>query len=354
MVDRAAGTFYLALSLAAAAHPVAATAQALPAASATSHDEAPKVAPSAGERNGFAVVDIPVRNRSTDSKTVASVIAEEARRVTTSPDDPSGESYFAANATLGTTDLNQGVVAEHDKRIAMLKERIASVKAQQGPDAAKQLDDLNTRLKRAEAARSLALARATLEPKCASDCDANGALAERDAESPETGDASAAPKPDNARSSKKRSTDKAAPAIPTSAMPGPGQSRVALKSAPAEPFHSYRVSAMSNSAPRSPATFGGTPKASRVLRIQTGSQLMLRPGNIVSVAAAAGRCLVVRTIADRAMAERLRRSRDALAMARRALGASPRSPHAAAQIAGIWLFDGSDSWSLSGYARRIA
>jgi hypothetical protein len=57
---------------------------------------------------------------------------------------------------------------------------------------------------------------------------------------------------------------------------------------------------------------------------------------------------------DRATAEKLRRSRHMLALARQALGATPLLQRSAPQIAGLWRFDGSEKWSLADFSRRVA
>jgi hypothetical protein len=58
----------------------------------------------------------------------------------------------------------------------------------------------------------------------------------------------------------------------------------------------------------------------------------------------------VRVAADRTSAEQLRRSRQLLVTARKALEPTHRS----LEIAGLWKFDGSARWSLADFHRRTA
>ncbi|MDO7844354.1 hypothetical protein [Sphingomonas immobilis] len=73
--------------------------------------------------------------------------------------------------------LADDVLAEHDARIAVLKQRLEAARAQPGSGAS--IGELASRLHRAEAARKLAAARAAVDGLCGDRCASGGDVATR-------------------------------------------------------------------------------------------------------------------------------------------------------------------------------
>lgn len=318
----ASGTFYLAATLAAGGAPTAAEPESTPAPVILADA---KPAP-----RSYRIIDLPGFDRLAPVRTIDAVIAEEVRRTNARPDDA------PIITALETDGVNHAVVTEHDTRIALLKQRIDGIKAEGAKDAP-QLQDLTTRLKRAEAARGLALARAALETPCAGICETRNELAVRDSAPP--------------------------------AMVTPAATLVSIRIATPAPA-SRRVIRHHIARP-SRITTGGAPFASRrkapaAITVPVASARLASLGNPMMLRLADPRLALrpLRPFPKRAATEihlmvkvasrgdsraKLRRARRLLTDARRALVTEHRP-----EIAGLWKFAGSTSWSLAAYPRRTS
>jgi len=323
----ASGTLYLAFSLAAGSHPVVAPPADTPTAAAQP----------APQPLNYVIIDLPRVDR--PSKTLATVIAEEAARAPSADNDSD-----PAAQTQAMTGVNDAVVAEHDTRVALLKQRIATLKPSATGDTAAQLRDLGTRLKRAEAARALAVARAALSVPCAAQCDARLAEATPDV-SPDAAPALSPVDFEPGRGAQ-------APAAPKPRAATTGH-KTRLPSAfvtikrPAVPAQRFRMPQTFAAAPRHLRRY---PPARTAQHLAAGVRFVLRPRGAVAVKSASTGHLAVRVASDRRTAAKLQRSRQLLAKARKAL--APSSPLQGIEIAGLWKFDGSARWSLADIHRR--
>jgi len=322
------GTLYLAFSLAAGSHPgVVETRAATTPATAEAAQPAP-------QPQKYVIADLPRLDR--PSKSLDAVIAEEVARESATQDDGGP---VARNEAI--TGVNDAVVTEHDARIALLKQRIAALKSEAKGDTAAQLRDLGTRLKHAEAARALAIARAALTAPCVADCDAQLAKTTPDVSpaatptavtpvdfAPRRGDPSAAPKP--------RASHKARP--PSAFV----TTKRTIARAPR--FHASQIFAAI------PPIRRPNPRTWTAQRLAAGARFVLRPRGAVSGFTAGIGHLAVRVAAARMPAAKLQRSRQLLAKARKALEPSLHQHHI--EIAGLWKFDGSERWSLDDFNRQ--
>lgn len=333
MAAVASVSLYLAFSLAAGAQgaetpsTVAAPAVTQPARSAT-------------RPHNYVIVDLPHFDRGRAGKSIETVIAEAAL-------EPATKNNFDPLAARDTAaDINYAVVTEHDARVAALKQRIASLKADPGSDHAAQVRDLGVRLKRAEAARGLALARATLSNPCTEGCDAKLAL---------TG-TEPSPAPTATSGTRTHMDSRAAAAAPSRPKPHTLTTirRARMPSAfvtTRRPFVRPRFHA--------PQTFAAAPRylrryphAAAAHHLAVTARLVLRPRGAVRVTASTAGHLGVRTARDRLTAETLKQSRRLLSQARAAL--TNPAPSAPVEIAGLWTFEGSAKWSLEAFRHRGA
>jgi hypothetical protein len=90
-----------------------------------------------------------------------------------------------------------------------------------------------------------------------------------------------------------------------------------------------------------------------VLRIETSARLWLRPTYALPPRTTSGRHIAMPTsAADRAVVDKLKRSRQLLSSARMVLEPDTCDPNRAlAEIAGLVRFQGSEKWSLANFPR---
>jgi hypothetical protein len=171
------GTIYAAVSAISAAQPAEPSVVAI--SSTPAEPVAPAAAP-AGVR-GYVIVDIPAFNR--DMPPLVTT-AEPARRAAGPPSEPAADPVSALAEGLprrararapveppaATPDFDAQVIAAHDARIHMLKQRIERAGLESGPMAGARARDLAARLMRAEAARDVAVARAASTQPCEAGC----------------------------------------------------------------------------------------------------------------------------------------------------------------------------------------
>ena len=302
---------------------------------------APKTRPNEPRARGYVILDVPKPGGAVGA--LGDAIAEGLRR--------SRDEYARARPEAGTLtqqdfsvgggpaiseagELDGAVVAAHEARIAVLRERIDSLKAGSGP-AATQFPDLSIRLKRAEAARKLAVARMALgEPP--RDCDPRS-LVSPCGDVPKAAAAleSLSPRPLAVR---QRPPIAARPQLVVS------RGAKARRSITADRIAGPSRIGMSDHPP--------LPAAAHA----PGTNMRLAPLRGVGHARiATSASPAVRAAIEPGAANRLGRARHLLTVARSSLeGAGGERRYAPIRLAGLWQWVGSDTWSLADYARRNA
>ena len=269
--------------------------------------------------SGMVIATLPAAGRPIDGALLRVMVAEAARGVL----DRDGRVVAAggwvddaAGAAASPASLDDVVIAAHERRIALLRERMAALCSAGG--AASMLDALRDRLHRAEAARGLAVARAGGDRATVVDrdrCLAGGAVLAATG-----GDLRGR--------------------VPMIARRG-GAALVSVR---------YAGSAASASRARGErhgrtttvAWHASGHRASMPAALAYRSSLRPQGGFVASAYAPGGR-IVRYGRADTAARSRLARARRSLAAARRALE-GPATPGRV--LAGLWRWEGSDTWRL--------
>lgn len=262
--------------------------------------------------HGLIVVTVPRWARPVDGRAVVAMVAQAVRAVVAQPADAADTDGADASPPGPPEEPIDAVVAAHDARIAILRQRLAALDGTKG--AAQLLDDLTRRLHRAEAARRLAVARAGGDPAPASACrpDASWSCGDRPVVVAATrADAPRPPLPRSvARTSHSRSDARAG-------APSYRMARQAVIVPPIRPTSPHRRALAVTPAPLFAAAMPPT-------RVTSGSGIARAPAAV-----------------------RLAAAHRSLAMARALLGAAPTArPTPFGAITGLWRWEGSDSWAL--------
>lgn len=209
-------------------------------------------------------------------------------------------------------DLNAAVLAEHGARIAALRTRMAALKAEPVPGGAVELAGLGVKLRRAEAAQKLAMARATLAEACAGGCEAPAV--------------------------------RVAPEVEHAA---PVALRLVAAAKPVAVVKPVRVArAMAAPPPAVGEARGPVPVVHAAAWIGREQPVIRR---VARVTTTTGPKPAMRQ-PDPQTAATLAHARRLLAKARAALEGGAPAP--AVQLTGLWQWDGSESWSLADAAKR--
>ncbi len=178
------GTLYIAISATVAAQPGVDQAGAAVIAA-----EPVSVAPPPAPR--YVIVDIPAFNRSAGDGPPGATVSEVGGKDSDRNGSAPAGSPEPSKAPAAGIALDEAVIATHDANIRLLRQRIEMLRQDGGTGALGILRDLDVRLKRAEAARGLAVARiasVTAKPR-AMMREPDRTIAERTAtsQSPDTG-----------------------------------------------------------------------------------------------------------------------------------------------------------------------
>ncbi|MFW2850436.1 hypothetical protein ACM61V_00725 [Sphingomonas sp. TX0543] len=295
---------------------------------------------------GYVILDVPAAARPPETPNLGELINTEIRRHAEQYSAPGPvTSPWAAgpgeSAPLAgdTGDMDRDVLAEHETRIALLKQRIDRLRADHKDNAAALIRDLGTRLKRAQAARKLAMARAILTGDNARPGEQIAASLSGDSLPPVS--APSAHKP-IARLVTGKHGNVIARATPDSPKPRD----LAIGRAPRAYGRSLSLGQMAtakalNGVQLAHATAAGW-RSSRVHHVTTRRN------------APTDRRLVASTKADRTSAYRLAHARRLLSNARTKLASAGKPPAVSIRTVGLWQWDGSDKWTLASYRRPRA
>lgn len=255
----------------------------------------------------YVIVDLPPAARG--GTPVRGAIADVVRL------DMSGELRPDIPVVAAPVDVDAEVLASHAERIAVIQRHMKALREEGGADAA-QLATLDAKLRRAEAARRLAAARV--------------ALASGMAPTPAAHVAAAAPAVSRIKPARAR-VDRVAAAQPVShpATPAPPQRvRRPGESEWVIPAGSSDRPAYARVASVTPARAGTNERSATIILPTSGGS-----GKVDSTAAPS-----------------LAHARALLAQARALLERG--TPPAPVRVAGLWEWEGSDTWSLARAARR--
>lgn len=211
-------------------------------------------------------------------------------------------------------DVEADVIAAHEGRITAIRQRIATLRGQPSRASAPQLADLAGRLRKAEAARSLAVSRRDVAATTCVKADCAPRLAALPPRPPTVAKVAAASAPNNLLSAPVRQSA-AAPRQPV--PPQDASPRVAMAVRTPAPLLANGVETQSRSSRADPPRAGWTSP---------------QPGGT----------------------DKLAEARALLAKARAALQADAPDARAPVQLAGLWQWEGSDRWSLSAGPTRTA
>lgn len=284
---------------------------------------------------GYVITTIAMVDASTGAVALHAIVADAARQTLEHPDPSSGGDGAdwadpAASEAELPANLEDAVVAAHERRIAVLRERMAALCV--SGVAAPVLGALRDRLQRAEAARRLALVRAgsvasdDADPYAASDPGCRIGLAivrERH---------------HDGLSSARLTIAHRLGKAPMMASHGRAGARTI----------SLRYARVATSLARVrrraviAAIYGGSYYRGAAF-VAAAHHYRLK---VVAVGYAADR-RGVRRGADPRVAARLVRARRSLVAARRALEGGVPTTRPAGLFAGLWRWDGSDTWSLA-------
>lgn len=336
---------YIASSLAAGGQPATTPVDKSPTLTVTVSATNPGELPTPSAPRGYVIFDLPKPSGATSAPLLGDVIADEMKRsredyARSAPvlDTPTQRDFSVGGvpAVSEPGELNDAVVAAHDARIALLRERIDSLKTAGNAAPDTQLRDLAVRLKRAEAARKLAMARIALGEK-PRDCDPRGGLLPCNDDPPQTA-LDTAPR--------RAATKQIAPA---------GRTQLASKPRLAEPHRTrVRRTVMTARIAQPPQRAGihrlppATTRSVRYFTESTTRGITIRRAAFAKRATPAARAALQPHVA-----ERLDRARHLLTVARRSLAATGDDRHyASPRLASLWQWPGSDNWSLASYPRR--
>ena len=287
---------------------------------------------SVGPDRRLVFVTIPAFNRTVTVKPLDRMVAEAVNQVLARSDLERGSGALAESdddaPAIVPAGLADGVIAAHESRIAVLQQRIETLRVD--GIAASLLDELRERLHRAEAARRLAVARAGGDALPIA-CRAGG---------------------------DRSSCSSAAPVLAS----GNGRAHHGSTRPVVAP---YRVDAITTFGTASPAVLVASVPGSRRGPWQlAGLTRMKRPTVPMLVPLPHGSwqpmTMPIRAVTYRAMAGRSRgygqaayrlaSARRSLAAARRLLTGEDGAAHPTAKprlvIAGLWRWEGSETWKL--------
>lgn len=309
---------------------MAADAIPLPSPAAVAAGLPMAVPPSSG---GYVITTIALVDASTGAAALHAIVADAARQTLDHPDPaPGGDGADWADPASEReppASLENAVVAAHEQRIAVLRERMAALCASDA--AAPELGALRDRLQRAEAARRLALVRAGSD---ASD-DADRAAASDPG--CRIGLAMVRERHHDGLSSARLTIAHRWSRAPMAASHGgAGARNVLLRYAGVapSPVRARRRAVIA-------AIYAGSYHR-RVALVAAVHDYRLK---VVAAGYAPDR-RGVRRGADPRVASQLVRARRSLAAARRALEGEVPAARPAGLLAGLWRWDGSDTWSL--------
>lgn len=259
----------------------------------------------------YVIVDLPPAARGDTS--VRGAIADLVRL------DTAGELRADVPVVTAPVDVDAEVLASHAERIAVIRRHMDALREEGGSDIAPQLATLGAKLRRAEAARRLAAARVTL---------ASGMAAERATRVVAAPPAAARIKPAVARIARVASAQPLSRPVtpaPPHRVRRPGESEWVI------PAGSSDRLAFARAASVTPANAG--PVDRRVAQVTLAGS------------GSSGRSKV-----DGPATPSLANARALLAKARVLLESD--TPPASVRVAGLWEWEGSETWSLAGAPKR--